>query len=306
MSTVPSPFLPWRCTSLDVPEVLLIAMSLHLGLLHAHLRGYKDDRDAGVRARMALRLAALVSVFMTNHERCLGGWDYVTSVPSARRVAPAAIVSRLRVFEHSYKQVLVASTDVHRSERLLDPGRFAVSGAVRRDRVLLFDDTFTSGADIFSAVAALREAGADVVGPLVIGRHIRRDWAPSQALLDWLARRKWDQRRCAHCGGEYPTLSGLRLERCFDDNVHREMPNDVGYAVVWRITIEVDRVPQPVKSYRVEGCRLEPSDWLQPTASRLSSQCSNHLQRASSCLTNRSVRVVQQQVEQFQTITVAP
>jgi predicted amidophosphoribosyltransferase len=186
---------------LDMPEVLPIAMSVHLGLLHAHLRGYKDNLDTAVRSRMALRLAALVSVFMANHQRCLGEWDYVTCVPSARRVAPAAIVSHLRVFEHRYNQVLAAA-DRH-GERAVDPGRFAVSGTVRRDRVLLFDDTFTSGAGIFSAVAALREAGAEVVGPLVIGRHIRSDWEPSQALLDWLAQRKWDEHRCARCGGEY-------------------------------------------------------------------------------------------------------
>jgi predicted amidophosphoribosyltransferase len=188
---------------LAVPEVLPIAMSVHLGLLHAHLRGYKDNLDTAVRSRMALRLAALVSVFMANHQRCLGEWDYVTCVPSVRRAAPAAIVSHLGVFAPRYNQVLAASAEVRRAERALDPGRFPVSGRVRRDRVLLFDDTFTSGASIFSAVAALREAGAEVVGPLVIGRHIRPDWGPSQALLYWLAQRKWDEHRCARCGGEY-------------------------------------------------------------------------------------------------------
>lgn len=188
---------------LDVPEVLPIAMSVHLRLLHAHLRGYKDDLDAGVRSRMALRLAALVSVFMANHQRCLGEWDYVTCVPSTQRVAPRLIVSRLRLSEHRYNQVLAASAGVLRGERTLDPGRFIVSGTVRRDRVLLFDDTFTSGASIFSAVAALREAGAEVVGPLVIGRHIRPDWEPSQALLQWLTRRNWDEYCCARCAGEY-------------------------------------------------------------------------------------------------------
>ncbi len=199
-----------QARSLDMPEVLPIAMSVHLGLLHAHLRGYKDNYDPQVRSRMALRLAALVSVFMANHGRCVGEWDYVTCVPSERRVAPAAIVSRLRLFEGRYRQILATSPSS--AARALDPSRFSLGAHVRGDRVLLLDDTFTTGGGIFSAVAALRHAGAEVVGPLVIGRHIRPDWEASHQLLHWLARRNWDEQRCARCHGEYreePASGGL-------------------------------------------------------------------------------------------------
>lgn len=84
----------------------------------------------------------------------------------------------------------------------LATARFAVTRSVNGERILLLDDTFTSGATLFSAVAALRDAGAQVVGPVVLGRHVRPDWPPSRTMLSWLGSRTWDETRCARCDGE--------------------------------------------------------------------------------------------------------
>ncbi len=88
------------------------------------------------------------------------------------------------------------------AERVLDPDQFSVTEDVGGKRVLLLDDTFTTGAKLFSAAAALRSAGAEVVGPVVIGRHVQTSWAPSQEMMSWLADRRWDESRCCRCGGE--------------------------------------------------------------------------------------------------------
>jgi hypothetical protein len=184
----------------DPPEILPITLSLHGGLIHDHLRNYKDGRTAPVRDRMGLRLAGLLATFMAGHARCIGEWDYATCVPSTHRIALRSVMSRVQLFAGRYRQVLV--TRPHAGDRALDPDQFTIAGGVSDDRILLLDDTFVSGAKLFSAAAALRQHGASVVGPVVIGRHIQRTWGPSANLLSWIEKRPWDESRCARCAGE--------------------------------------------------------------------------------------------------------
>jgi len=200
----------YRCHEaawVDPPEVLPVTLSVHGGLMHDHLRNYKDSRSASVRDRMSLRLAGLLAIFMANHDRCVGSWDYATCVPSVERVALRPVVNRIALFADRYHQILEAGPAV--GGRSIDPDQFVVAGNVTGDRVLLLDDTFTSGAKLFSAIAALRQRGVIVVGPVVIGRHIQRSWPPSRDLLEWIEDRSWDESRCARCGGERRSEASL-------------------------------------------------------------------------------------------------
>ncbi len=185
---------------LSPPEILPITLSVHGDLIHRHLRGYKDDGDASTRERMTMRLAALLALFMSQHDECVGPWDLVTCVPSVRRVAMEPVVQKIRRFEDRYRPVLSAIPGA--GGRLLDPDQFAVQDNVTGQRVLLLDDTFTTGAKAFSATAALRAAGAQVVGPIVIGRHVNPQWEPSATMLQWLGDREWSDARCCRCAGE--------------------------------------------------------------------------------------------------------
>lgn len=185
------------------PEILPITLSVHGELIHSHLRNYKDSPSQTVRVRVSLRLAGLLATFMTYHGACVGDWDYVTCVPSVRRVAPERIVRSVRLLADRYRRVLVARPNA--SGRVVDPDQFVVTGDVSGHHILLVDDSFVSGAKLFSSVAALRGRGAVVVGPVVIGRHIQRNWPASAELLSWIEERPWDERRCARCGGERRT-----------------------------------------------------------------------------------------------------
>lgn len=186
--------------SVGAVEIVPISMSVDGGLLHRHLRGYKDDRNTEVRARMSLRLAALVAVFVAEHRECIGPFDSVVLVPSSARTAVAAILGRVRALRDEQRPALAVSGVGAKGELRAD--RLRVTRAVAGERVLVLDDTFTSGATLFSAVGALREAGAAIVGPLVLGRHVNPDWEPSRALLAWLQPRVWDEQRCCRCDGE--------------------------------------------------------------------------------------------------------
>jgi hypothetical protein len=56
--------------------------------------------------------------------------------------------------------------------RALDPGRFRAPERLSGARVLLLDDTWTSGASAQSAAVALKRAGARSVAVVVLGRHL--------------------------------------------------------------------------------------------------------------------------------------
>lgn len=111
-----------------------------------------------------------------------------------------SVVSRLPALRETYIPTLVATGAGAKSDLLA--ARFRVTRDTRRERVLVLDDTFTRGPSLFSAVAALREAGAEVVGPVVLGRHVQPGWEPSRVMLSWLRSREWDDTRCARCNGE--------------------------------------------------------------------------------------------------------
>lgn len=182
----------YRCAG-SPHRVLPISMSVHGELLHHHLRNYKDGPNEAIRAKFTLRLAALVETFLSNHlDRCLGGnVDLVATVPSARRDAPWAIVSRLQRFD-GFTNVLTC-----------DPsGTLSADPAVAGERVLLLDDTFTTGSSIRPAADLLVRCGATVVGPVVIGRHFRPAYQASQALAKCLENRQWLPDRCGICAGE--------------------------------------------------------------------------------------------------------
>ena len=71
-------------------------------------------------------------------------------------------------------------------------------------RVLLVDDTYTTGAHLHSAAGALLSAGASTVLPLVVGRRQNEQWPPSRRLLEWAAQpeHRWSADRCVRCWSE--------------------------------------------------------------------------------------------------------
>ncbi len=176
-------------------SVLPISLSVHGGLLHDHLRNYKDGLPE-VRADRTMRLAALLETFLQHHlDSCLGGKvEHVATVASRHRDAPWAIVSKLRRFS-GYSNVLRWQPERDGS------GGLRADAYIRGKRVLLLDDTFTSGQSIFNASTVLSDAGATVLGPLVIGRHVRPNYGASPDLLRRLREVPWNETKCGRCHG---------------------------------------------------------------------------------------------------------
>jgi hypothetical protein len=121
-------------------------------------------------------------VFLRDHGR--GGWGraginwpptHLAVVPSARgRVGPHPLWTLISPHLSCRWTELSARPDYHRV-RELDPGRFEAA-PVLDGRVLLLDDTWTTGASAQSAAMALRRAGARSVAVVVLGRHINPEY----------------------------------------------------------------------------------------------------------------------------------
>jgi predicted amidophosphoribosyltransferase len=152
--------------------VSFISLAPKGGALAGDLWRYKSgDPAAAVAAQ--LRLLALLWRFLTAHERCLAAaagtaaFRTVCAVPSTleRRAHPLVELLRdvLPATGERYRELLAPSE----TDELFVP-RAPVAGSV-----LLVDDTWTTGRHAQAAAAALKRAGADVVGTLAVGRHTR-------------------------------------------------------------------------------------------------------------------------------------
>lgn len=141
-----------------------------------YLWQYKSPRPSAEAAAAGEVLLALLLVFLRDHGAC--GWrsagfgspSHVAVVPTAR-ARPGVHPLRRLIAPHLGWQWAELAARPDQRERDLDPGRFDAA-PVPGARVLLVDDTWTTGASAQSAAMALRRAGARSVVTVVIGRHV--------------------------------------------------------------------------------------------------------------------------------------
>lgn len=175
--------------------VVPVTYSVGGGVVHHQLRGYKDDPSRGVRDHHTRALAAILSRFLREHERCVAvaagaaAFDLVTTVPSATPARDRRR-GRLRGMVARYQRLLYPTgANGYQASRRLD-------GA----EVLLIDDTWTTGASAQAAAQALRRAGARRVALVVIARHVNPGFGDNGARLRALPPFQWSA--CAvECAG---------------------------------------------------------------------------------------------------------
>jgi hypothetical protein len=186
-----------RQVSYPVMTVVPISLyTLNSQLWHV-LRHYKDGSGRSAEL-LATQVAAILARFTARHLRCvatvLGGDPaLVTSVPSTRpqprpgRHPLQTAIMRVSRLAPLYQPLLVRGP-AYVDHNQADDQAFTVPRRLAGERVLLLDDTLTTGARLHSAASALRLNGASAVAAVVVGRVINPEWNEN-------CRRIWDQAR---------------------------------------------------------------------------------------------------------------
>lgn len=166
-----------------------ITYSVHSGQMHDALRNYKDDPRSDVRRFHAVRLTAILWRFLEGHERCLAvaagvdRFDLVATVPSKsperdeERQQLRTIVGRWCDPTADRWRRVLQPADPAVLDRSFSESRYVADSTAAEKRILLIDDTWTTGGAMQSAAAALRHAGAQTVAGIAIGRHLHLDFA---------------------------------------------------------------------------------------------------------------------------------
>ena len=190
---------------LDV--VAPISYSVAHEQLHHALAAYKRSPDRLAR-RFQLELAAVLWRFLGEHEPCVAraagvpGFELVTAVPSGDRARDAwhplhgMLATQVGPTRSRHARLLRRS-ELELAPREFSTRKFEATANVSGRSVLLVDDTWTTGASVRSAAAALRGAGARTVGVVVVGRHLHRDWHQNDRRLRTLAGSPFDWEHCA-------------------------------------------------------------------------------------------------------------
>lgn len=200
----------WVLGNATADLTAFVSMAPNNEQLARELITYKHPnvRDAD-RQWKTVGLAAVLWKWLGIHERCLVArlgidrFDLVTSVPSTsgRQTHPLRSVVAEVVSGTSDRHadlLAVARTDLEQREHAAD--RFRTTRSLTGARVLVVDDTWTTGAHAQSASAALKAAGARTVAVVAIGRWFNPAYQTGTCDgQSWLAEHRrpgWDWQRC--------------------------------------------------------------------------------------------------------------
>ena len=179
--------------------------------LESILHGFKDK---GIQW-FSEPLGSMVSTFLQEHKDCIerrigGRVDVAAPVPPDNTARQFDHISSIVNGVHGCGQLLPWHWNLLGRNRSVDrPARGAVVSwaydlvlpeSVRRKRVLLFDDTWTSGASIVSCAKKLKEHGAVRVCALTLGRQLNADkeYGNSREVITH-ARQRGRGRYCVLC-----------------------------------------------------------------------------------------------------------
>ncbi|WP_182349521.1 hypothetical protein [Tomitella gaofuii] len=146
------------------------------------MHDYKEHADPEVRREQSHCVAAILARYFDEHRDALvaqfGEWDNVVAVPSTHHDNAPALQTAIEVnFPDAlgpFSRPIVRGPGVMKFNQASESG-FVPAAATTACRVLLVDDTYTTGARLQSAHHAIVAAGSSVVAAVVVTRKINPD-----------------------------------------------------------------------------------------------------------------------------------
>lgn len=181
-----------------------ICYSVNDGLEGALWRVKNEESSSWLQ----LPLASLLWAFLDSHLKCIedaygGPFDMGVTVPSSKQRNGINhlddLLSCVKTWPVVWVQnVLIKTRSESASERRqrIVPDLFVADPSVNGKRILILDDTFTSGGSMASAAYALREAGAARVVGISFGRQLNSNREEARDLIAELPRRTLDLDTC--------------------------------------------------------------------------------------------------------------
>jgi hypothetical protein len=155
-----------------------------------------------------MRLSATLWRWLSKHEVCIAEavkidgpkFDIVTRVPSTSSTTDgpslATLVGGIVAGTNERFQETLRLNRADIGSHVLAEDKFIATTDLRGSSVLLIDDTWTTGASMQSASAALKRGGAQHVGGVVIGRWFTADYRDNAAWLRNARKAKWSWETC--------------------------------------------------------------------------------------------------------------
>jgi len=177
----------WRDYLADYVVPLTYASDSETPQIRRFLHQYKNGFTESERVSAYSPLTFLFWQFVYRHYECLnavagGQIDGVLVVPSGKvgsRPDGHPIEQFARYFPESWQRI-DAKRISDSTSRLINPDSLALGTGheIAGRRIVVFDDTWTTGAAVQTASVALKRAGAAAVVIVVLGRWANSSWAP--------------------------------------------------------------------------------------------------------------------------------
>ncbi|MFJ6764061.1 phosphoribosyltransferase family protein [Streptomyces sp. NPDC091282] len=165
-------------------------------------------------AWLRLPLGSLLFTFLRRHLECIEGFyggafdlKIVTPSHSSTRGGVShldALIGHIRGFSSEWASDILVKNDASKAgtrRGKIVPDLFTAKPVVEGKRVLLFDDTFTTGGSMASAAHALKRSGATSVVGLAFGRQLNAEWRDSKDFVASLCDRELELDKCVVHGG---------------------------------------------------------------------------------------------------------
>lgn len=174
-----------------VPEVYPLGLGIKSQALAVALWNYKRGDTVAQRTSATRDLQALIDErlpHLLGHVK----FDLVCHVPGRRSGGHSVrelFAGTAWGAAQDFADILIVQErelDTHKP----DANRFGVRCPLHGQRVLLLDDTFTTGSTTFAAASALLQAGAAAVSIVVVGRHADTDYLTEEYMENLRGRRQ--------------------------------------------------------------------------------------------------------------------